>query len=256
MNGEHFKKIKEVEEMLLDVGTLLMSNGASTGRVRTTVNRIAEALGYEVELLITSRSLMLTVTEENGTDYTSSVRRTPPHSVNFKLVSGISRMSWRVIEDKMTVEQINEDIIRLTSLPHYPRLVVLSLVALAGASFCRLFGGDGVEMIIAYCATFFGLFIRQEAIKKRFNPYLAIVFAAFSASIISGFAVKFGIGANPEYALATSVLFLIPGVPFINSLTDLIDGNTLNGIVRGVNGFIIAFAIALGLMFAMKIYGL
>ena len=34
MNGEHFKKIKEVEEMLLDVGTLLMSNGASTGRDR------------------------------------------------------------------------------------------------------------------------------------------------------------------------------------------------------------------------------
>ncbi len=256
MNGEHFKRIKEVEEMLLDVGTLLMSNGASTGRVRTTVNRIAEALGYEAELLITSRSLMLTVTEENGSDYTSSVRRTPAHGVNFKLVSGISRMSWRVIEENLTVEQINEDIIRLTSLPHYPRLVVLTLVALAGASFCRLFGGEGFEMIIAFIATFFGLFIRQEAIKKRFNPYIAVVFASFSASMISGLSVKFGFGTNPEYALATSVLFLIPGVPFINSLTDLMDGNTLNGIVRGVNGLIIAFAIALGLMFAMQIYGI
>jgi uncharacterized membrane protein YjjP (DUF1212 family) len=254
MNGEHFKRIKEVEEMLLDVGTLLMSNGASTGRVRITVNRIAEVLGYEVELMITSRSLMLTVTEENGTDYTSSVRRTPPHGVNFKLVSGISRMSWRVIEDKLTVNQINEDIKRLTALPHYPRLVVLSLVSLAGASFCRLFGGEGPEMIVAFAATFFGLFIRQEAIKMRFNPYLAIVFASFAASMISGLSVKLGIGQTPELALATSVLFLIPGVPFINSLTDLMDGNTLNGIVRGVNGFIIAFAIALGLMFAMLIY--
>ena len=240
--------------MLLDVGTLLMSNGASTGRVRITVNRIAEALGYEVELMITSRSLMLTVTEENGTDYTSSVRRTPPHGVNFKLVSGISRMSWRVIEDKLTVNQINEDIKRLTALPHYPRLVVLSLVSQAGASFCRLFGGKGPEMIVAFAATFFGLFIRQEAIKMRFNPYLAIVFASFAASMISGLSVKLGIGQTPELALATSVLFLIPGVPFINSLTDLMDGNTLNGIVRGVNGFIIAFAIALGLMFAMLIY--
>ena len=73
MNGQNIQRIKEVEEMLLEVGTLLMSNGASTGRVRTTVNRIAEALGYEVELLITSRSLMLTVTEENGSDFTSSV---------------------------------------------------------------------------------------------------------------------------------------------------------------------------------------
>jgi uncharacterized membrane protein YjjP (DUF1212 family) len=199
---------------------------------------------------------MLTVTEENGSDYTSSVRRTPPHGVNFKLVSGISRMSWHVIEDKMTVAQINEDINRLTSLPHYPRLVVLSLVALAGASFCRLFGGEGWELVVTFVASFFGLFIRQEALKKRFNPYLAIVFASFAASMIAGLSVKLGIGDTPEHALATSVLFLIPGVPLINSLTDIIDGNTLNGIVRGINGFVMAFAIALGLMFAMQIYGI
>jgi uncharacterized membrane protein YjjP (DUF1212 family) len=256
MNGPNIERIKEVEEMLLDVGTLLMSSGASTGRIRTTVNRIAEALGYDVELLITSRSLMLTVTEENGTDYTSSVRRTPPHGVNFKIVSGISRMSWKVIEDKLTVKQINLEINRLTALPHYPRLVILSLVSLAGASFCRLFGGEGYELLVTFIATFFGLYIRQEAVKKRFNPYLAIVFASFAASMISGLSVKLGIGDTPEHALATSVLFLIPGVPLINSLTDLIDGNTLNGIVRGINGFIMAFAIALGLMFAMQIFGI
>jgi uncharacterized membrane protein YjjP (DUF1212 family) len=256
MNGQNIQKVKEVEEMLLDVGTLLMSNGASTGRVRTTVNRIAEALGYDVELLITSRSLMLTVTAENGSDYTSSVRRTPPHGVNFRLVSGISRMSWRVIEDKLTVAQINDEINRLTSLPHYPRLVVLSLVALAGASFCRLFGGQGWELVVTFVASFFGLLIRQEALKKRFNPYLAIVFASFAASMVSGLSVKLGIGDTPEHALATSVLFLIPGVPLINSLTDIIDGNTLNGIVRGVNCFVMAFAIALGLMLAMHIYGI
>lgn len=256
MNRQNIEKVKEVEEMLLDVGTLLMSNGASTGRVRLTVNRIAEALGYDVELLITSRSLMLTVTEENGSDYTSSVRRTPPHGVNFRLVSGISRMSWRIIEDKLSLEQINEEISRLTSLTHYPRLVVLSLVALAGASFCRLFGGEGWELVVTFVASFFGLYIRQEAIKKRFNPYLAIAFASFAASMVAGLSVKLGIGDTPEHALATSVLFLIPGVPLINSLTDLIDGNTLNGIVRGINGFIMAFAIALGLMFAMQIYGI
>jgi len=255
-NGQSDNNIKEVEEMLLDVGTLLMSSGASTGRVRTTVNRIADALGYDAELLITSRSLMLTVTEENGVNFSSSVRRTPPHGVNFKLVSGISRMSWRVIEEKLTLEQINMEIQRISSLPHYPRLVILGTVALAGTSFCRLFGGEGWELLVTFIATFIGLFIRQEAMKKKFNPYLAVTFAAFAASMISGMSVKLGIGNNPEHALATSVLFLIPGVPLINSLTDFIDGNTLNGIVRGLNGSIIAFAIALGLLFAMQIYGL
>ena len=68
--------------------------------------------------------------------------------------------------------------------------------------------------------------------------------------------VVLGLGKAQETAFATSVLFLVPGVPLINSFTDLIDGNLLNGITRGVHGMIIAFAIALGLMGAMIIYNI
>jgi uncharacterized membrane protein YjjP (DUF1212 family) len=47
------------------------------------------------------------------------------------------------------------------------------------------------------------------------------------------------------------VLFLVPGVPLINSVTDLMDGNIQNGMVRAMNGLMIAFSIAMGL-FAVK----
>ena len=236
--------------MLLDVGTLLMSSGASTGRVRTTVDRIADALGYNIELMITNRSLMLKVIDEDSNQFIASLKRTSPHGVNFRVVSGISRMSWRVVEDHWNIPQINAEIARLVALPHYPRLITLSSVALAGASFCALFGGKGYELLVAFIATFVGLFVRQEALKKRFNPYVSIIFAAFAASILSGLSVKLGIGSSPELAFATSVLFLVPGVPLINSFTDMIDGNILNGIVRGIHGLVIALAIAMGLLCA------
>jgi uncharacterized membrane protein YjjP (DUF1212 family) len=61
-------------------------------------------------------------------------------------------------------------------------------------------------------------------------------------------------GNEHEHAFATSVLFLIPGVPLINSFSDLIDGNLQNGIVRGLNGLIISFVIALGLLTTVLIY--
>src|SRR5665647_724955 len=83
-------KKNAVEDMLLNVGTLLMSSGASTGRVRTTVNRIADALGYNIELLITNRSLMLKVMDEESDHFMASLKRTSPHGVNFRVVSGIS----------------------------------------------------------------------------------------------------------------------------------------------------------------------
>lgn len=248
------KHLSLIADLLLDIGAMLMGAGANTGRIRVTINRIAHSLGYQVELMITHRAIMLSVIGDDGEFYTSKLKRTPPHGVNFKILSGISRMSWRVQDEDWSLDQINTELDRLRSVPHYPRYLILLLVALAGAAFCRLFGGAIVEMSVAFVATFMGLFIRQEAAKKNFNPYIVVFMAAFAASLISGFAVFLGLGAQPELAFATSVLFLIPGVPLINSFTDMIDGNISIGIVRGTNGLIIAFCIALGMLAAKVIY--
>lgn len=240
--------------MLLEIGALLMSSGATTSRVRNTVNRISDAFGYNTDMLITNRAITLAINDDNDQHLFNSIKRTSPHGVNFKLVSGISRMSWRVVHEKWTLEQINAELERLTSLPHYPRLLVLTVVGLAGASFCRLFGGSPLEMAVTFLASFAGLFVRQEANKMEFNPYLCVFFASFTASLLSGLFRKLGIGDTMEHAFTASVLFLIPGVPLINTFTDMIDGNILNGMVRGINALLIAFGIALGLLSAMVIY--
>lgn len=250
------EKLGKITDLLLEIGTLLMGAGANTGRIRTTINRVAHSLGYNVELLITHRALMISVSDDDGGIYTSKLKRTPPHGVNFKILSGISRMSWRVQEEDWDIDEINVEVDRLRSVAHYKRWQVLLLVSLAGSAFCRLFGGDWPEMIVAFVATFAGLYIRQEAVKKNYNPYVIIIIASTVASMVSGAAVKIHIGAQPELAFATSVLFLVPGVPLINSFADLIDGNISIGMVRGMNGLIIAFSIALGLLVAMVIYNI
>ena len=237
--------------ILLEVGALLMSSGASTHRTRLTLERIARGLGYGIELLITQRALMLTIIEKDQQHFFSRLKRISPHGVNFRMVSGISHLSWNVMEQNWTIVQISDELQRLKSLPHYPRLVVLGLVGLAGSAFCYIFGGGYIEMTVAFIATFVGLFVRQEAMRVKFNPYLCVYFAAFTASFIAGLAEYFQIGSDPDKAFATSVLFLVPGIPLINSVTDLMEGNIQNGMVRAMNGLMIAFSIAMGL-FSVK----
>ena len=256
MESSGQKSSRELSEVLLEVGALLMASGANSSRIRITITRIAKAYGFNAELLITHRALMLSVYDDEHDHFQSSLKRTSPHGANFRMVSGISRMSWRIVDENWNYEQIWTEIDRLRSLAHYPRLVVLSTVALAGASFCRLFGGGLIEMLVAFGATFVGLWVKQEATKRNFNGYLCIFFASFFSCIISGGFVKLNLGTNPEYAFATSVLYLIPGIPLINSLSDLLDGNIMNGIVRGMNGLIIAFAIALGMLCSILIYNI
>jgi len=68
--------------------------------------------------------------------------------------------------------------------------------------------------------------------------------------------VYFNIGSNPQTALATSILFLVPGVALINSFTDLLDNNILNGMVRFTTGLMTVLAMAIGLFVAMYLFQL
>ncbi len=236
----------EVGSVLLDVGAALMSSGASTHRTRLTLERLAAGLGFKIELLITQRALMMTVIDKDQEHFFSRLKRTSPHRINFKMVSGISRMSWRVLEQNLSINDIAGELKRLKSLPNYLLWIELGSVGLAGAAFCHIFGGGFIEMIVAFTATFLGLFVRHQAVRKKFNLYVSIYFASLTASLIAGLAEYYHFGSHPEAAFSTAVLFLVPGVPLINSVTDMMDGNIHNGLVRMTNGLIIALAIALG----------
>lgn len=247
------KEITELGDTLLQIGTLLLSCGASTGRIRNTITRIADSFEYENELVINNRTILLTLTDKTKQNFYNSLKRSAPHGVNFKLLSGISRLSWQVVEDNLTVNQINDQLARLVALPHYSRWFLLILVGLAGSSFCRVNGGEAPDMVATFIATVIGLFVRQEFVRMRFNAYMGVYFGAFIASLIAGTAVKFGGGIFHEQAFATSVLYLIPGVPLINTFSDMIEGNVQNAIIRGINGLTISFAIGLGLLTSMFI---
>ena len=247
-------EIKALGTTLLETGALLMVCGASTGRVRNTINRISESFGYTTDMLISQRSLMLNVSKNEYGQIFSSLKRTKEHTINFSILSGISRMSWMVVEENWTIKQIDEEIERLKSKKTYPRITILILVGLAGVAFCRLAGGDYLEMGMVFIGSFLGLLIKQQATKMKYNSYICVYFAALTSSLIAGIPLKFYIGNFNEHAFATSVLFLIPGVPLINSFSDIIEGNLQNGLIRGLNGFIISFSIAMGLLSSMLIY--
>lgn len=134
--------------------------------------------------------------------------------------------------------------------------MVLLFVSLAGASFCFNFGGSFIEMIITFGATFCGLFVKQELVKRHFNTYFCTYAAATVASLIIAVLSVAGLSLPPVNAFATCVLFLVPGVLFINCFTDLIEGNTMNGIVKGVSALIYALAIAFGLLNTIIIFNM
>lgn len=233
-----------------------MTSGANSNLILTVLNRFSYVLGYEARVFITHRAFMMTLVSIDKKSQYTEIKRLPQHGVNFSVISELGRMSIKAMTFNWDYDRVFSEVNRIELSKRYPRSIVLIAVSLSGAGFCNLFGGDWVNMIVVFVATLVGLFIRQETHKRQFNAYFCIYLAALASSLITASAWYYDIGFHPQLAIATAVLYLIPGVPLINSFIDFIDGFIINGVVRFVNGLISIFSIAMALFLVMWLFNI
>ena len=232
---EHSKKIQELSNFLLDYATTLMAVGSHTSRIVKNVTRIAESFGFGVDMTIFQRNITMTV--KHSEDYSirrTYVRRIPAMALNFRTISDLSALSWEAYDHHPGLHELQLRFNTIVNTPRMSRWMVLLLVACANAAFCRLFGGDPIAMGLVWIATLAGFFIRQELTKLQLNHMVIFIICSF---------------------IASSVLFLIPGVPLINSILDILEGHVLVGLSRTINATILIICIALGLSMTLLILG-
>ncbi len=247
-------KLKLTADLLLDISSLLMVSGANTNRINLNLTRFASALNCQAYSMVTHMTLVLTITDIETEETFTRVKKIPKYQINFSTISAISKASWNALRDDWTIAQIKEEFNFIKTRARYPKFIVLVAVSFAGAGFCNIFKGDYINMLVAFFSTLIGLFILQTAHDRKINGHIATFLASFSASFFASIGVFYNLGEHPQAALATSVLFLVPGVALINSFTDFLDNNILNGMVRFANGTMTVLSIALGLFVAMLIF--
>lgn len=252
-NSEKFTKTANI---LLEISSLLMISGANTNRINTSLDRFSSVLNFNVHSWINQKTMIMTLTDKETNHSATKVYNLPPHALNFQTLSEISKASWTAKSENWNLEDIIAEIERIKKLKKYPKLLVLIAVGLAVAGFCNIFQGDYLNMLVAFISGFIGLFVAQQAHKRQYNMYIRIFLAALAASFIASIGIVFDIGKNPQTALATSILFLIPGVALINSFTDLLENNVLNGVARFAVGALTVLVMATALFVAMYIFSI
>ena len=148
---------------------------------------------------------------------------------------------FELVEKLQTERRYDEIVAR----PRLDPIFTLILVGLANASFCRLFGGEWCAVGIVFTATLLGFYLKQRMQAKGFNHYVIFIASAFAASMYASVAMIFD--TTSEIAIATSVLYLIPGVPLINGVIDIVEGHILIGCSRLINALLLIICIAIGL---------
>ncbi len=235
---------------------MLMENGAETRRVFETVKEMSRNLGVEeMHVLVTHRSVLVTVA--SGDEAVTRIIRVGTLGVNHSTISAISKVFQRMKSGRVSLAKVNRLVDAIASEPpQYPRWLVLIMVGLACGGFSRLSGGDWAAFAACSLAATLGIWLRQTLHHMHFQPMLCVFSAAFASASLCTLMTRSLGSATVGAGVAASVLYLVPGVPMINAVADLVKGHLLTGIARATTVALIATFVSMGLIFAMRAVGL
>ena len=220
------------------VGLIMLSCGTGAWRVRTSMNRLSKELGVTCTVDVGLMSIEFNCFD--GHDCVSQSLCIANTGVN---TSKLYRMEQFVDnfpkeEAHLTGEQIHQrlDEIEQIHALYSPILLGLSS-AIACCAFTFLLGGGIVEMILAFISAGIGNLIRTKLIKHHFTLYMNIAVSVSSACLVYAVLLHiaeaiFNIPHFHEAGYICSMLFIIPGFPFITSGIDLAKLDLRSGLER------------------------
>jgi uncharacterized membrane protein YjjP (DUF1212 family) len=247
-------------DLLLDTGRLLMESGADTPRIMRNMKRTAAFLCLrEQDLQIYVNLNLLMVNYAEGEESYTKFKRCNRHGINMTVISYVSKLSWRAIREDYTCEQYAEALDEIENRrPNYTPWQVAVGGGFACGGFCIQFGCDWPAFVYASLSAILGFRLRQYLNSKGSNQYVNIAIASFLSTILAWVMGVCNVlhSSTPWHPLMACALFIVPGVPLINFVNDMLTGYTQIGLTRAINTLLMVLAMAFGIAFAIDVTGL
>ena len=248
-------RAEEVAHRSLQIGRILLGSGSDTGQVRSAMTSFASAFDCEAHLMVSYEALLLTVVADNQFR-TKIGYRIPAMNVNMALVAAVTNLVGKVEQRQIDLGKSGEELDRIEHLPPvYGRWAVIIAIGLTAGSLARLFGSDWATFWVSWVAGSLGMWLRQILGRLRFNLFLIPFAGALTGGLIGGVAVRMGLSNTPALCLVAPGMIIVPGVPLVNGVQDIIKNHVTMGLARLGLGLVITLAIAFGLIIATGLTG-
>ncbi len=253
-----YRRINYKMHLLLLTGQTLMENGASTDLIKRDLFRAAvymEIPEDKVHSHINFSTLMMSINDEKHSSYTSFAK-CRAHVVNMSIISAVNRLIWRATKRNYPLERYEKELLRLKRLrKHYSLPFEAMGAGLICGGLCKLFGGDLTASLCSMLCGVIGFWVRRICNRYGFNTYAVITISAFVVTFLACIMQFADISATPIHPMISATVFLIPGIPLINAMDDLLEGYLISGITRAVNTLFTLASIAFGIIMALWICG-
>ncbi|AIJ08800.1 MULTISPECIES: threonine/serine ThrE exporter family protein [Edwardsiella] len=246
---------REITRLCIHCALFLLQHGAESMLVEQLSTRLGLALGVDsVESSISANAVVLT-TIKDGRCLTST-RKNVDRGINMHVVTEVQHIVIMAEHRLLDMSDVRRRLEHIRPL-RYPRALVVLMVGLSCACFCKLNGGGWDGALVAFLASAVAMYARQLMTHRQLNPLINFCITAFIATSVSGALLQLSAFAETSLiAMAASILLLVPGFPLINAVADMFKGHVNTGLARWAMATLLTLATCLGVVMALSLWGL
>ncbi|HJE65466.1 MAG TPA: threonine/serine exporter family protein [Campylobacter avium] len=240
--------IQEFSNFIIDYVSAMVSIGTYSSRINRCAIRIAQSYGYTLNLNFSfNRTIINIIDPDDYSSLRTYIVKNKFLLIDFTLISNLSALSWAIYDHIHDIKVAKRCFKKLISTKKRPMYSYVLIQSIGSAAFSRLFGGDFATLFLIFFSTLVGASLKMLGMKFNVGIRILYLCCSFISSYIAYIGVSFNLTSTPEVALGSSILYLIPGVFFINSVIDILKDYIQVGLSKIINIIILIICIALGL---------
>ena len=247
--------IKEVVDMALEAGRILLKNGAEIFRVEETITRICHRFHIDkIDVFTLSHAIFVSAEDNKGNTYTR-VKNVPLSGSHLGIVAEVNDLSRQITGGYVTVEEARMQLEKIDKMPPKAKWKQTVGAGIASACFAILLGGTMLEAIMTF---FIGSIVYIWVLIAGKAGNSKIIINIVGGMIITGLAILFRqipflSELHLEGMISGGIMPLVPGVAFVNSIRDIADSDFLSGTVKMINAIMVFVYIAVGVALTLGV---
>lgn len=244
--------LKEITDIALSVGEILLSNGSENYRIETSINKICEAYGIKNEVILTSNGILLLVEDSDLNKYTS-IRKVKDKCVDLYKIELVNSFSRKITENKMTYNEAKTALEEIKKAPTFSFKVRTFASCMTGFIYTLFFNGtvlDGLASILVCLITYI---LFDKMTKLGFIQFIDYYLAGIIIGLLSLLSSLIFPEINKNNVITGSIMILVPGVVLTNSIKDMLYGDYSSGASKFFEAALIIAAVGSGVLSALII---
>lgn len=238
-------KVKEVIEIAIRAGEILLVSGAEVYRVEDTIRRISSSYNVDCECFVMPTGIFIS-NNGSGEEFVSYVKRIKERSMDLHRIELINAFSRDIESKSLSYEAAMEELAKIEKGPYFNFPIRLMSAGMTAFVYTLLFRGTIYDAMVAFFISLCIYTLGERETNVEGFQFFYLLLSGIIAGGISIIMKKVFPILNTDKIIIGAIMILVPGVAITNGIKDALHGDIVSSFSRIGEAIFVVTAVGIG----------